>query len=113
MVGRQAMHDGAAMSAGAVRRVCAAVFVLGIAGMIVASIADNSGAALTAGLITAAAALCLIVATTVTTGRRPVDDGEVLAEQLEGRIGALVAKGADEAELRDLVRTAVDLGRTR
>src|SRR5687767_2902941 len=54
------------MSPRVVRRVVIAVCVAGIAGMIVSSIADNTGAALTAGLVTAIAVLCLIVATAVT-----------------------------------------------
>ena len=54
------------MSPRVVRRVVIGVCVAGIAGMIVSSIADNTGAALTAGLVTAIAVLCLIVATAVT-----------------------------------------------
>src|SRR3954470_1378347 len=64
------------MSARAVRRIVVTVFVLGIAGMIAGSIADNNGAALTAGLVSAAASLCLLVATAVANAPdRPVETG--------------------------------------
>lgn len=96
-----------------VRRVVVSVCVLGVAGMIVASIADESSAALTAGLITAAASLCLMVATAVTaTPRRPdAADPEAIGAELEERIRTLVASGTDESALRSLVRTAIRLGR--
>lgn len=95
------------MTPRAVRRVVIAVFVLGIAGMIAFSIADNSGGALTSGLITAAASLCLMVATAVTP--KAEDD---TGEALEQRIGELVAQGADEDDVRALVRDAIAFGRT-
>ena len=46
-----------------IRRLVIAVFVIGIAGMIVGSIADNNGVAITFGLLTAAAAVGLILVT--------------------------------------------------
>ena len=102
------------MSPTTVRRAVAVVFVGGIAGMIAMSIADNNGGAVTFGLVTAVAALCLIVVTAVTnpaaTGPR---SSEALAEDVEGRIERLVAAGADEAEVRALVGDAVRLGRSR
>jgi multisubunit Na+/H+ antiporter MnhB subunit len=100
------------MSAKAVRRAVVAVFVLGVAGIIAFSISDDPGAALASGLLTAAAAVVLIAVTAVTTPRRAADP-EALAERLEDRVSALVAAGADEAEVRRLVRDAVALGRTR
>lgn len=93
-----------------------AVFVLGIAGMIGFSIADNNGGALTAGLVTAVAALCLMVATAVgspATARASAPDTEHAAADVEARVQAMVDRGADEAELRALVQAAVDLGRAR
>ncbi len=92
----------------------------GIAGMIVASATDHNGAAITFGLVTAVAVLCQMVATTVlneATGApgAPLYDAPPTAEaeaaELERRIGALVAAGADESAVRDLVRHAVRLGR--
>ena len=100
------------MSPHVVRRVVIAVCVAGIAGMIVSSIADNTGAALTAGLVTAIAVLCLIVATAV-TGAQGLGVSELLANDVEERVESLVADGADEAEVRALVGAAVKLGRSQ
>ena len=100
------------MSAKAVRRVVVAVFVVGVAGIIAFSIADEPDAALASGLLTAAAAVVLIAVTAVTSPRRTAEP-EALAERLEGRVQALVAAGADEADVRRLVGEAVALGRTR
>jgi hypothetical protein len=102
-----------------VRRVVLCVFVLGIAGMIVGSIADNNGTAITFGLITAIAALGLVLVTSVSPPGSLAKSGttvsseadERLAVDLEARIGELVASGADEDAVRKLVGRAVDLGR--
>ena len=106
------------MSARAVRRVVLVLCGAGIAGMIARSIADNTGAALTAGIVTAVAVLCLMVATAVSSGPAgagagtgPQDDAEALAASVEAQVGALVAAGGDEASLRALVGDAVRLGR--
>jgi len=110
-----------------------AVCVAGVAGMIVASVTNHNGAAITFGLVTAVAILCQMVATTVANeaGRAPGAPGasdeaqadeaqadeaqadEAQAADLEARIDALVDGGADEAAVRDLVRHAVSLGRRR
>jgi hypothetical protein len=90
--------------------------VAGIAGMIAGSIADNNGAAMTAGIVTAVAVLCLIVTTAVTGGADVAPapaDAEALAEHLESQIQALAHAGADEQQLRVLAGTAVKLGETR
>ncbi len=100
------------MSPSGVRRIVIAVCVAGIAGMIASSIADNNGAALTAGLITAVAVLCLIVATAV-TGAQGVGVTDMLAADVEQRVDTLLANGADETEVRSLVGAAVRLGATR
>jgi hypothetical protein len=104
------------MSPRAVRRIVAAVCVSGIAAMIASSIADNNGAALTAGLVTAVAVLCLIVTTAVTGAGRagagePVLEG--LAADVEDRVRRLVDDGADEDEVRSVVAVAVRLGRAQ
>lgn len=96
------------MSVRALRLIVFAVCVAGIAGMIVASIADNTGAAMTFGLATAVAVLCLIVVNAVTTGP---GDPEPVARDVEARAERLIAAGADEGEVRGLVRAAVRLGR--
>ncbi len=93
-------------------RFCAAVFVCGIAGLIVSSVAgNNNGVVLTIGGFIAAAALVLLTISSVT----PIDRIEVFvdadAEALEGRVAGLVAAGADEAEVRALVREAMRLER--
>ncbi|MGH9120284.1 MAG: hypothetical protein ACRD0A_21175 [Acidimicrobiales bacterium] len=94
------------MSARAVRRLVVIVCVGAIAGMIITSIADSTGAAITFGLVAAVAVLCLILVT-ATAGptafaRRIVDDEA--AADVEGRIRSLAAAGADEPALRALVR---------
>jgi hypothetical protein len=97
----------------AVRLVVVAVCVGGIAGMIVSSIVGSTGAAVTFGLITAGAVLCSIVATAVGAG--PGGSGsldETEAALVERLIVDLVQAGADETEVRNLVRHAVRLGRT-
>lgn len=91
-----------------------AVCLTGIAGMIVTSIADSTGGALTFGLITAAAVLGLILVTAVTAGaERETGPDEALAEELERRIRGLVERGADEDDVRATVSDAVRLGRSR
>ncbi len=110
------------MSAAAVRRAVLVVFLACIPAMIVSSAQGVTGAAATFGLVAAAASVVLIVTTAVTTGRIPPDTtgrpgtglgDEEQGRELETRIGALVAGGADETEVRSLVREAVRLGRSR
>lgn len=97
------------MSALVVRRVVVAVCALGVAGMIAASIADSTGAALTFGLVTTAGVLCLVVATAV--AKEPAGVDEAQAARVEGLVTELVAAGADEGRVRSLVREAARLGR--
>jgi hypothetical protein len=96
------------VSARAVRRIAVAVCVLGIAGMIITSITDHVGAAITFGVITATAVLCSIVATSV-SGGAVVD--EVQAARVEDLVGQLVDTGVDERALRRLVGEAQKLGK--
>jgi hypothetical protein len=95
------------MSARWIRRIVLGVCVAGIAGMIVASIADRTGAAITAGLVTAVSVLCLILVTAAAGpeafGGSAGPDDTALAD-IERRVADLVAGGADEAEVRSLVR---------
>ena len=122
------------MSPRAIRRLVVLVFVSGIAGMIVGSIADNNGVAITFGLLTAAAAVGLILVTAVagpggfapraatqsldatpTTSGVPgaeVDD-ERAGAAIEDQVAKLVAAGVDEADVRELVRRSVAFGRHR
>ena len=94
------------------RRTVLVVFLGGIAGMVVGSIMDNNGTAITFGLITAVAALALILTTALISGQPADRFDDERAEAVEARIVQLVADGADEAAVRDLVRDAVVLGRT-
>ena len=76
--------------------------------MIIGSVADNNAVALTFRLVTAAAVACLIVVTAVTA---PTAAGtENRAERVEAMIQGLVSAGADEEDVRSLVREAVGLG---
>ncbi|MDQ1436947.1 MAG: hypothetical protein QOK43_576 [Acidimicrobiaceae bacterium] len=86
-----------------------AVCAAGIAGMIVGSIADNNAVAMTFGLATAVAVLCLIVVNAVSVGP---GDPDLVAGDVQARVQRLVERGADEAEVNGLVRSAVKLGRT-
>lgn len=93
-------------------RACVAVFPLGIAGLIVSSIAgNNNGVVLTIGAVIAVAALVLIVINAVQPAGRIDAFDEADAERVEAHVGALVASGADEAKVRDLVRASVRAGR--
>ena len=101
-----------------VRRLVLAVFIGGIAGMILGSILDSNGVAVTFGLITATAALGLILVTAVAgpTGfsdggpdRRgaPALDDDRAGALVEEQVEALTAAGADEQEVRELVRRSI------
>ncbi|MBS1837944.1 MAG: hypothetical protein JST64_09625 [Actinobacteria bacterium] len=94
------------------RRLVLVVFVGGIAGMIVGSILDSNGVAVTFGLVTAVAAICLMLVTSVTSRTEWIAFDEERAESMEARIQELLTAGADEQQLRDLVRDAVLLGRS-
>jgi uncharacterized membrane protein YfcA len=95
----------------ALRTICAAIFVAGIAGLIIGSVLDNNGAVLTVGLVTVVAAVSLLAASAVVR-REPIDAFEEAdAERLESSVQHLVAAGAPEADVRNLVREAMRLGR--
>ena len=95
-----------------IRLVCVVCFVGGIASMIAASLADNNiGAVLTAGSISAIAAIVLLAVSTVATTQRSVEFDDADAEILETNIRRIVDAGANETNVRDLVRRAVELGR--
>jgi len=69
------------------------------------------GWVLTIGMCGASAAVILIVVSLVTANRRLPEFVEADAEAIEARIARLTAAGADESELRELVRASVKLGR--
>ncbi|MDQ6927922.1 MAG: hypothetical protein M3159_04575 [Actinomycetota bacterium] len=95
-----------------VRRFVLAVCAVGIAGMIVGSVAGDNGVALTFGLLTAAAIACLMVATAV-AGDTPVRADDDAAARVEELSRQLVEGGAPTASVEELVREAVRLGRRR
>lgn len=95
-----------------VRIACFALFLAGIPGLIISSIAgNNEGWVLSIGLVTAVAALVLIAVSATTSNVRVDAFDEVRAERIEARIRALVDAGADETEVRSLVRESLDLAR--
>jgi hypothetical protein len=98
------------MSTRLVRAGLLATSVGGIVGMIVTSIADSPSGALAFGLATGAGAFGLMLITTVGAGGGSADV-EVLGQVVDQRMVDLVADGADEREVRALVRDAVKLGR--
>ncbi|MBI2709005.1 MAG: hypothetical protein HYX34_04845 [Actinobacteria bacterium] len=108
------------MSVRGFRLLTGVVFLASVPGLIVSSVADRTGAAVTFGLIAVAAALVLLAVTEVAVGRISPwsvsvdaggDSSEREAAALEHDVRALVAAGADEAAVRGLVRRAVRLGR--
>ncbi len=89
-------------------RVCAMVFVAGIAGLIVSSIAsNNAGVVLSIGLAIVFAAIALLTHAAVAPKQRIDVFDEARAEQLEQQIAELVDAGAPEEMVRDLVRDAM------
>jgi hypothetical protein len=97
-----------------IRRIVLVVCGLAIAGMIVASITSHNGVAIALGLTAAVAVLCLMLVTAVTGPEafgpaQPVD--RAAAADLERRVEALVATGADEAEVRSLIRAVRRISR--
>lgn len=100
------------MAARWITRACIATFVLGIAGLIISSIAgNNNGVVLSIGAVIAVAVVALLVTSTVTAHDRIDAFVEADAERLEERIVELVQAGADENAVRSLVRDAIRLER--
>ena len=93
-------------------RACAGVFVAGIAGLIISSVAgNNAGYVLSIGLVMVFAAIALLTYAAVTANERIEPFDEARAEQLEAQVAALVQSGAPEAQVRALVRDALRIGR--
>ncbi len=103
------------MTSPAVRTIrisCAVIFVLGIAGMIISSIAGNNvGVVTTIGVTTAIAALVLLIASVSSSPSRIDVFDEADAQILERQIVELVKSGTNETALRSIVRDATKLGR--
>ena len=95
-----------------ITRVCIAIFVCGIAGLIISSIAgNNNGVVLTIGGATVVAAIVLMAVNTVTVHERIDAFDDAAAEQLEAQVARLVEQGANETDVRTLVREARRSGR--
>jgi hypothetical protein len=97
------------MTARWIRRVVIVLCGVGIAGMIAASITDHIGLAITSGMVAAIAVLCLILVTAAAGPQAfaaPPAVDEAAAADLERRVQQLVADGADETEVRSLLRAA-------
>ncbi|MFM8648608.1 MAG: hypothetical protein ACKODY_02370 [Actinomycetota bacterium] len=95
-----------------IRTASAVIFVASIAGLVVSSInGNNEGWVLSIGMVSAITAIILVVASAVASTTRHPDFSDVLAETIEDRIQRLVAAGADEAEVREIARMSVKLGR--
>ena len=103
------------MTSPAVRTIrisCAVIFVLGIAGMIISSIAGNNvGVVTTIGVTTAIAALVLLIASVSSSPSRIDVFDEADAQILERQIVELIKSGTNETALRSIVRDATKLGR--
>ena len=92
-------------------RVCIAVFVAGIASIIIATInGNNEGVVLSIGLVITFAAIALLAATAVSANSRIEVFDEAAGEKLERLVTTLVDDGADESAVRALVREARRLG---
>ncbi|MFN5601633.1 MAG: hypothetical protein ACK45J_09020 [Acidimicrobiaceae bacterium] len=100
------------MSLKLIKLTCFGLFLAGLPSIIVSSIrGNNEGWVVTFGLITAVAALVLIAVSAVTSTRRIDAFNDVLAEQVEQRVQQLVSAGADENEVRALLRDTIELTR--
>lgn len=99
------------MATRVITRACIAVFVCGVAGLIIASVAgNNNGVVLSIGGAIAVAAIVLMTVNTVTVRDRidAFDEAadEAAAQRLEAHVIKLVEQGADENDVRTLVREA-------
>ena len=95
-----------------IRIVTGVMFVASIAGLIISSIAgNNEGWVVTIGVVSAVTAIVLIVSSAVVSSKRIPAFSEVEAERIEEQVRRLVATGADETDVRELVKTSIRLGR--
>lgn len=100
------------MSLKLIKSACFALFLAGIPAIIVSSIrGNNEGWVLTFGMITAVAAIILIAVSSVTSTKRIDAFNDVLAERVEQRVQQLVQAGAEESDVRALLRDTIELAR--
>lgn len=95
-----------------IRVSCITLMISGIPALIVSSIAgNNEGWVLTFGMISAVAAIIFMAVSAATSNQRLDAFDEVVAERVEQRIRMLVEAGADETDVRNLVRDTMNLAR--
>jgi len=95
-----------------IRVSCITLMISGIPALIVSSIAgNNEGWVLTFGMISAIAAIIFMAVSAATSAKRLDAFDEVVAERVEQRIRMLVEAGADETDVRNLVRDTMNLTR--
>lgn len=95
-----------------IRVSCITLMISGIPALIVSSIAgNNEGWVLTFGMISAVAAIIFMAVSAATSTRRLDAFDDVVAERVEQRIRILVEAGANETDVRNLVRDTMNLAR--
>ncbi len=95
-----------------IRISCLILMLSGIPALIVSSIAgNNEGWVLTFGMISAVAAIILMAVSAATSTKRLDAFDDVVAERVEQRIRMLVEAGANETDVRNLVRESMSLVR--
>ncbi len=95
-----------------IRISCLTLMLSGIPALIVSSIrGNNEGWVLTFGMISAIAAIILMAVSAATSTKRIDAFDDVVAERVEQRIRMLVEAGANETDVRNLVRESMSLVR--
>jgi hypothetical protein len=100
------------MAAKLIRILCFGIFLAGVPGIIVTSIvSNNNGGIVTIGMCMVGAAIVLITMSATNGNKRLDAFDEVAAERVENRVRALVEAGANENDVRALIRDTIDLTR--
>jgi hypothetical protein len=100
------------MAAKLIRVLCFGIFLAGVPGIIVTSIvSNNNGGIVTIGMCMVGAAIVLITMSATNTTKKIEVFNDVAAERIESRVQSLVQAGADENEVRALIRDTIDLTR--
>jgi len=95
-----------------IRVSCLVLMLSGVPALIVSSIrGNNEGWVLTFGMISAVAAIILMAVSAATSTQRLDAFDDVVAERVEQRIRMLVEAGANETDVRNLVRESMSLVR--
>lgn len=100
------------MAAKLIRILCFGIFLAGVPGIIVTSIvSNNNGGIVTIGMCMVGAAIVLITMSATNSTNKIDAFNDVAAERVENRVRALVDAGANEQEVRELIRDTIDLTR--